>query len=110
MRFRLNLKTACTTTMPPYFIDITHCDVSAVVWNSVAKHSKFHKNEKHLVIFTQGLFPLILNKIQTFVAQVQLLTEGQTDGQTDDAPRHLRNCLNYMYMGHTFQIILFSSG
>ena len=31
MRLRLNLKTACTTTMPPQFIDITHWDVSAVV-------------------------------------------------------------------------------
>ena len=31
MRLRLNLKRACTTTMPPLFIDITHWDVSAVV-------------------------------------------------------------------------------
>ena len=32
MRSRLNLQTACTTvtTMPPWFIDITHWDVSAV--------------------------------------------------------------------------------
>ena len=31
MRSRLNFKTACTTTMPPQFIDITHWDVSAVI-------------------------------------------------------------------------------
>ena len=31
MRSRLNFKTVCTTTMPPWFIDITHWDVSAVV-------------------------------------------------------------------------------
>ena len=31
MRLRFNLKTAYATRMPPWFIDITHWDVSAVV-------------------------------------------------------------------------------
>ena len=31
MRLRLNLKTACTTTMPPQFIDMIYWGVSAVV-------------------------------------------------------------------------------
>ena len=32
MRLRLNLKTACTNTMPPSYINMTHWDVSAVVF------------------------------------------------------------------------------
>ena len=41
------------------------------------------KRKKRLVIFTQGIFPPILKKIQTLVAELQVLTDRQTDRQTD---------------------------
>ena len=60
MKSRLNLTTACTTTMPPELIDITHWDVSAVVLV--------------LMLFTKwGLS----NHTKS------LLTDGRTDGRTD---------------------------
>ena len=41
------------------------------------------KLKKRLVIFTQGIFPPILKKIWTLVAELQMLTDGQTDRPTD---------------------------
>ena len=58
MRLRLNLKTACTTTMPPEFIDIIYWSVSAVVLV--------------LMLFTKW-----------GPSNNQNLTDGRTDGRTD---------------------------
>ena len=41
------------------------------------------KRKKRLVIFTQGIFPPILKKIRTLVAELQVLTDRQTDTDSD---------------------------
>ena len=55
------------------------------------KFKILQKRKKCLVIFSQGIFPPILKKIQTLVAELQVLPDRQTDRQTDrltdDAPR-----------------------